>query len=759
MPARIFRSTFVACLAAGLPFAAAFAQVPVPTTPQGQPLRWSRELSPNAPGDPSQLPAFFSGQTVSGVPDRELDLTGSGDTQAELRRGGMVLRADHIRFRQAQNQLDADGSVRLQREGNVYNGTDLVYQPDSDRGRIGSGDYRFTTGGRGTASFAEFNGRDLVKFDDARYTTCTPDDESWVLNAGNIEIDNAEGSGVAHDAVLRFKGVPIFATPYMTFALGDQRRSGFLTPSMTLSTTSGLGGTLPYYFNIAPNRDDTLETHYNARRGPTFNNDFRYLGQSYDGETQLSITPHDSSYGASRWAFSALHTQQLGAGFGMYWNVTRMSDDNYLQDFSQNIVAASNRLLAQEGGLTYGAPFFTAMLRVQKFQVLQDPADPILAPYERVPELTAHGFRYDVAGFDLSVDASLTKFDTPLENMVKGDRAIVNPSISYPIVAPGWFITPKAMLNYARYDLQRSTIVPGTQYDPNYQRSVPTASVDSGLVFERDASYFGRDYLQTLEPRLFYVRTPYRKQVGAPIFDTAASDFNFAQLFTENTFSGGDRVSDADNLTAAVSTRLIDPSTGEEEFRALVGQRFYFADQRVALGDDLLDTSKHSDYLFGVGGRIAPGLFADSQVQYDAADSKVYKANVGFRWVYDRNRVLSFNYRFIRDELEQFDVSSQWRLSSSWSAVGRVNYSTYENKLVEGLVGVEYQSCCWAARFVAQKFVTATNSSTTALFFQLQLTGLTSIGTNPIDALRRSVPGYELVNQSQGPPSRYRYYE
>ncbi|CAN5192608.1 LPS-assembly protein LptD [soil metagenome] len=737
---------------------AAWAQSPPPSQ-DGLKLKSSRELSPNNPTDESQLPTFFRGVNVSGIPERELVITGTGDDQGEVRRGGLVLRADHIRFRQAQDQLDADGAVRLQRDGGVYSGTSLVYQPDSGRGRLGGGNYQFPTGGRGDASYADFNGRDLLRFTEATYTTCRPGDESWLLSAAQIDIDNAEGTGVARDAVLRFMDVPILATPYMTFAVGDARKSGFLTPSFNVSTTRGLETSIPYYFNIAPNRDYTLETRLNGKRGVGFGNDFRYLGSTYSGETNIDWVPHDQAYGSSRWALSSLHTQTLGAGFGMYWNITRMSDDNYLADFSQNIIASANRLLTQEGGFTYARPFFQATLRVQKFQVLQDVADPITAPYERVPELTLRSFRYDVAGFDMSVDASVTKFDSPLENVVKGDRTVIVPQISYPIVAPGWFITPKAQLNAADYSLRESTIPAGSGYDPHYKRAIPTGSLDSGLVFERDSSFFGRNFLQTLEPRLFYVNTPYRKQSDSPVFDTAPADFNFAQLFNENTFAGGDRVSDANNLTAAVSTRLIDPGTGEEEFRALIGQRFYFRDQRVGLTSDVLNTSKHSDYLLGVGGRIAPGLFADSTVQYDAADSKVFKANLGVRWVYDRGRVASFNYRYIRDELAQYDLSSQWRLTDRWSAVGRVNYSTFENRLVEGLIGVEYQACCWAARFVAQKFVTATNTSNTTLFFQLQLLGLTSIGTNPIDALRRNVPGYELINQSQGPPSRYRNYE
>lgn len=721
---------------------------------EGIGLRLQRELLPRATDLDAHVPAFIRGDRIDSVLDRELVIEGG----AELRRGGLMLRADRIKYQQVEDQLDATGNVRLQTSGGHYSGPTLRYELDTDRGELGAGEFFVNaTHGRGTATRTEFEGRELVTMNDARYSTCPVGNDSWFVRARELTIDQEGQEGRAKGATVVFQGVPILATPYISFPVGEESKSGFLTPGFGVTSTRGVEVVAPYYFAIAPNRDYTLIPHYYSKRGLQIGNEFRYLGRDYRGSLRGEYLQHDLQTGTKRWSFGANHAQTLGNGFATYWNVDRVSDDDYIADFSRTIVAVTNRTLTQEGGVGYGAPFWNAQLRVQKFQILQDPAAPIAIPYEREPQLALNAFRYDRYGFDLALGADATRFAHPTE--VTGSRAVLTPALSYPIIGPGAYLTPRLSYNLAAYSLDRARIAAGSLLDTNYRRAIPTYSVDSGLTFERNAHYFGTDFLQTLEPRLYYVRTPYRDQNGAPLFDTSLADFNFAQLFSENRYAGQDRISDANQLTAAVSSRLIDPETGVERLRAVLGQRFYFDDQRVGLDSGTLSTSKKSDVLVGIGGEISKTVSADALVQYDAATNRTVKTSIGARWAPDRTKVLGFNYRFVRQSIEQYDLTGQWRLARNWVGVGRMNYSTYDRRLIEGLVGVEYDGGCWVLRMVAQKFVTATRTSTTSYFLQLELSGFTSVGTSPLDALHRSIPGYQTINPPPGAVSRFVQYE
>ncbi len=345
-----------------------------------------------------------------------------------------------------------------------------------------------------------------------------------------------------------------------------------------------------------------------------------------------------------------------------------------------------------------------------------------------------------MAGFDWTVDAELSRFYHPDEDKVRGTRFVLNPGISYPIVRPGYFITPKLSFHLTRYALDNTA----ADMPSHLTRALPTLSVDSGMVFERDANLFGQSMTQTLEPRLFYVRTPYRDQGRYPNFDTAEADLSFAQLFSENRFIGYDRVSAANQLTAGLTSRYIEPS-GVERIRVTLGQRFYFSDQRVTLGTTGNETS--SDVLVSASGQLTSSVSAETNLQYSANQNTLNRANVGVRWQPGPQRVLNLQYRRdLSNNLRQYDVSAQWPISSRWYGVGRVNYSPPDRKVVEGLLGFEYKADCWVFRIVAQRIPTATERATTSYFFQLDLNGL-ALGPNPLDALRSSVPGYQAVNQ------------
>ncbi|MDP9109616.1 MAG: LPS-assembly protein LptD, partial [Pseudomonadota bacterium] len=397
------------------------------------------------------------------------------------------------------------------------------------------------------------------------------------------------------------------------------------------------------------------------------------------------------------------------------------------------------RLLLRDFSLTYATPYWTSVVRSSNYQVLQDPIAPIARPYDRLPQITFTAARQDVSGFDLNFDADATRFYHP--TLQRGDRLFVNPRVSYPFIRPGYFVTPKLAFHATRYNL--TDVPPGTESAPS--RALPTASVDSGMIFERDANYFGKPMTQTLEPRLFYVYTPYRDQSMLPNFDSSLADLSFTQLFSENRFVGNDRISDANQLTAAVTSRFLE-SNGAERARLAFGQRYYLSKPRVSLGGPTEES--RSDLLLSASGRLTEALYAETNMQYSQSMHRLNRANYAVRYQPAPLKVLNLQYRLdLPNNLEKFvDASGQWPLSRRWYGVARVDYSLKTRKIAEGLLGVEYKADCWVARIVGQRIPTATEQATTALFFQLELNGLSKLGSNPLDALRKSVPGYQIVN-------------
>jgi LPS-assembly protein len=331
--------------------------------------------------------------------------------------------------------------------------------------------------------------------------------------------------------------------------------------------------------------------------------------------------------------------------------------------------------------------------------------------------------------------------------LVTGDRALLVPQLSLPLVRPSYFVTPKLIVNATSYKVDAAA----GKAEQSLSRVIPTLSVDSGLVFERDSALFGRAMTQTLEPRMFYVYTPYKDQSAFPNFDSGEAGFTFAQIFTENRFIGSDRISDANQVTAAVVSRFIE-SNGAERLRLALGQRFYFRQQRVLLDASAPRTESRSDLLMAASGRISQEWGFDGAVQYNAGARQVYSQNLGVQWQPGAKKVLNAEYRYLRDSFENMDVSSQWPIASRWYGVGRVSYSLRDRKTLESLVGLEYKADCWVLRMGAQRFVTATQQSSTPFFFKLELNGLSGgLGFgNPLETFYKSIPGYSRLNQGEG---------
>ena len=718
--------------------------------------------------DEQNLPVTMMAEEFTGRPDRELNLY----RNVEITRGATGITADTACYRRVEDEVTAEGNINMWRFGDRYKGDALQLNLETGKGWVRNPAYHLhLNNAQGTAQRIDFLGEDQAVVVDGTYSTCEGPNPAWYLKSSSLRLDQGRDIGTAGKTVVYFKDVPILGTPALSFSLSGARRSGWLPP--TVGFGSGSKGSaevmVPYYFNIAPNRDLTVFPRYIVDRGLQLGATGRYIGETaaglYNGETHLEVLPNDRLAHRDRWWIDTLHSQVLAPGWTFGWNAHAASDDEYPSDFSRTVAASAERQLLRELRTDYYGQYWSLTTRVQSYQVLQDPAsstNPALTvprPYDRLPQVNFHTGRYDVlGGFDWSLDAEAVRFSHPTDTTVQGNRANLLGQVSYPIVRPGWFFTPKLLMHATKYSLENNFDGSGNQRN-SISRVLPTVSLDSGLVFERDASLFGRAATQTLEPRLFYVRTPYKAQSDIPNFDTAVAGFNYAQLFTENRFVGGDKVSDANQLTAALVSRFIE-SSGIERLRLVVGNRYYFSDPRVRLDPTEKPNVTRSDALLAASGRISESWSFDSGVQYDAQARSLYSMNYGAQWNPAPMKVLNAEYRYQRDTIttasgfRNVDVSGQWPLSDRWYGVTRVSYSMRDRKLLESLIGLEYKADCWVFRVGAQRFVTAAQTTSTPVFFQLELSGLSGLGlgNNPLETFKRSIPGYTRLNSNVGRP-------
>ena len=713
--------------------------------------------------DEQDLPITIRAEEISGRPDRQINL----ERNVELTRGQTRLTADTACYQRVEDQVTAVGNVSMWRFGDRYKGDELQLNLETGKGYVLRPEYRLQlNNAQGNASRIDFLGEDVALVRDGTYSTCEGPDPDWYLKSSTLRLDSGRDVGLAGKTVIYFKDVPIIGTPALSFSLSGARRSGWLAPTVGFGSKGKAEVMVPYYFNIAPNRDLTLYPRMMFDRGLQLGATGRYLGVTdlgaYNGETHVEGLRKDRETGENRWRVDSVHTQALGPGWSYGWNLHAASDDEYPSDFSRTVAASAERQLLREVRTDFVGQFWNLSARAQNYQVLQDPAaanDPRLTvprPYDRLPQINFYAGRYDVKGFDWAVDAEAVSFWHP--DWVRGNRAVAVAQVSYPFVRPGWFVTPKLISHHTKYDLDRAN---GYTGPTKLSRSLNTFSLDSGLVFERDTTLFKSGMTQTLEPRLFYVYTPYKDQSLFPNFDTGRAGFNYAQLFSENRFVGLDRVSDANQMTAAVVSRFIQ-SDGAERLRLAFGQRIYFDEPRVRLPGEPVHQSR-SDVLLAASGRISETWSFDSGVQYDATGSNLYSSNLSTQWRPAAMKVLNAEYRYQRGSFRNIDLSGQWPLSSRWYGVGRVSYAlrSYsvgsvepgKGKLLESLIGLEYKADCWVFRFGAQRFVTAAQTTSTPIFFQLELNGLSRLGSgNPLEAFNKAVPGYQQLTTNVGRP-------
>jgi LPS-assembly protein len=743
-------ATLALALAAAAPVA---AQISKPDAAQTSKPDAARAGVPDL--DPEADRTIVEGEVIEGVSDLEVGVRGN----AEIRRDDMTIFGETLRYNRELGRAEGDGGVRLQRGADRFFGPHLYYNTLDDTGVFDSPTYLLERDrtARGSAERLEFLGRDRYRLTNATYTTCRPGQEDWIVKASELELDFEEEEGAASAPRLIFFDTTILASPWATFPLGERRRSGVLTPYYAQTSTRGFEVGVPYYWNIAPEYDATITPVYMAKRGGQLKNQLRYLQRPYAGELKFEYLPDDKEFGDSREGVSWQHTHTLPYNIVAQIDYNRVSDDRYLVDLATQVKQVSVGNLPQDLILTHGGSFntsspYSVQVRAQQFQTLQDPLAPITPPYHRLPQINLSANYLNLAGrLDAALPAEYVNFSHP--TLVEGARTSLSPTLAAPFLAPGWFATPKVGLRHVGYGLTRAG--PGQPQAP--QMSVPWASLDSGLVFERDTGAYGAGSTQTLEPRLFYVYIPYRNQDAMPIFDTALADFNYAQLFTENRFVGGDRFGDANQLTAAVTSRIL-RENGQEMLRATVGQRYYFAAERVGLTPTSpLRSSNDSDILASIGGRLASHWTFDATTQYNRHQQRPERYSAAVSYRPETAKVLNASYRFNREQIRQIDLSTQWPIAPGWYGVARYNYSVLDKLLLDGVAGIEYNAGCWVFRAVVQRLQAAAQTSTTAFIFQIEFNGIGTIGTDEaVEILKRQVPGYSVTNPADptlAPPS------
>lgn len=738
-----------------------------PAWGQGQGLQLPRQE--RAKPDPS-APITLDADRIEGVSGG--DTTAQGN--ARLRRGDVSIRAESLRYSEDKEEVEAKGNVRLERGGDSLSGPGVRYSLREATGLFEKPEFTLAprvranqapVSGRGKAETVEILGENEYRIKDGSFTTCKPGDDGWYIRADQLDLDFTREVGTAHSASMYFEGLPILAAPKFDFSLNNQRKSGFLPPSTGITGKSGLEIGIPYYLNLAPNYDMTLTPRYLQKRGTQIAEQVRYLGNHYTAELNAEQLPNDRTVDEARSAFSfgAAYNRDSALLGGL--NLNKVSDDNYFRDLSTRMSLTSQTTLPREGFITYngtwwGSGTYSTTARIQTFQVLQNPDAPIVPPYGRTPQLILTTLRQDIGGFDLRSAEEFVDFSHP--TLVTGKRTTVYPSLSLPLISPQYFLTPKVGYSATYYSLDQNTTAgsslrpapPGATALPDtITRALPIYSLDSGLIFEKDTQAFGQTVTQTLEPRLFYVYIPFRDQNLIPLFDTAVADFNYAQIFSENMFSGGDRINDANQLTVAVTSRLLLPSNGQEMMRGTFGQRYYFEGQQVTLNPtDVPRTYKASNLLASLSGRVSSSWTMDAGTEYDQRDYRAERLTLAARYRPEGLKTVNLSYRYLSGDItqngpsKQVDISAQWPLFGRWFAVGRLDYSLQDSRVIEGIGGLEYAAGCWTTRLVMQRFALTAGTSSSSLFIQLELNGFSRLGSNPLEALKRSVPGYQRIN-------------
>ena len=774
-------------------------------------LKLDDQLRVGQPISDGKALTFTSSDSIYGIVERDMHLKG----RAQIRRNGAVIKADEIKYNPDTDVADLVGNAELIKGNTSFRGPKARFKVDAREGEMESPTYELRDNrANGTAKKLTIETSDIFVFDQATYTTCTPENLDWYFTASKIEIDNEQKEMVGTNGVMRFFDVPIAYVPYFSVPTSNQRRSGMLAPVTGYNSNNGWDTTLPYYVNVAPNRDLLLLPRYMNQRGTQLGAQYRFLDRQYAGTLIGEYLPYDKKTGTDRWKYDWQQRQNFsgdlapgglpGPGaFNGYANIARVSDNMYPTDFSQSIAGAMTNQFRQEVGankqLTDSLSNWNVSARAMTFQTLQpDPTTTVQSPYNILPNVTAvynnqitptvsdatgrylelptgpkTTFSTDYTRFAYNVNGN--PLAAPAGNLYsQADRTVVKGALALPQVTPGYYLTPKVSFQANNY--AATSITPGA---PNAQGFViPTFSLDSGLAFERDAAelkgFFGRDMLLTMEPRAFYVYTPFQSQAQTPLFDTADGGFGVTQIFSENNFVGNDRVADNNKLTGGITSRMLEASSGAERASVTLAQRQDFTGQRVGLNGTIANPTTYSDTLGSGSIRLLGNFSVDAFGQYNTQLNRFVQTTVGGSWRPTPGRSLNFGYRNVwspptqafgptpatlaATTTDQYNVSGQWPITRELSVLGRWGYDALTTKTLNTLAALEWTRDCWTLRAAYSQMLNTSQITTTQILFQIEFRGFGSAGSNPVDIMKLNVPGY-MPTSKPIPPSTYENYQ
>ena len=674
-----------------------------------------------------------------------------------VQRGSQQLHSDEVVYDESGETIKARGNVGFWDEG-------VFVASEGARAELGEEIVAFTPSGsfmlekahaHGNAAEIRTFGDERVIANDVSYTTCNPDNVEWRITAREIELDRTEDTGIARGAALEVMGSRVLYLPRFSFPLSGRRKSGFLTPSYGTSTSGGAEVTFPYYFNLAPNRDATLTARAMSDRGVQAQGELRFLSRAWgSGRFAAEHLSHDSKFDGDRTALDLAHQHHWTGRFSTDTRFEWVSDREYLKDLHTNLSQSSRSHLPRRFDAAYRGAGWDALLRFQDFMTLDRAIAPQDRPYAQLPRFVVRTNRPERnRAPNLGLEAEVTYFD--LDRRTTGMRTDLQSFVTFPSDSAGAFFRPKAALHVTGYHLNRTDEEEAAGLDDDPARVLPSVSLDSGLFFDRPLTVSGRALTHTIEPRLHYLLVPYEHQGDLPNFDTTRPAFSFAQLFRENRFSGRDRIGDANQMTLALTSRLLD-ERGRERARASVGQIRYFRDRKVTLDPvDAAPTSRSSDLVAELEVRPASAWRLGAGLQYDAGGDSTEKGVLNARYQPRPRSLVNVGYRFVRDTgtadgtIEQTDLSFAWPMGASWRAVGRWSYALDDDQshTLDAFGGLEYDTCCWGFRTVVRRYrvsaLAGDEDYANAVYLQIHLKGLTSLGQGAEALATRGITGYE----------------
>ncbi len=665
-----------------------------------------------------------------------------------LRRGNQFLGADQLTYDKAQEHYTADGSIRYQGSGLRMTAARAEGDQAKDTHTIQDLDYQLLSQrGNGGADSVTLNGN-IGSLHGATYSTCPPDDRHWELRAKRIDIDTEEGMAVARGATLRVGKVPVIYLPWFMFPTDERRRTGLLFPSVSNSSRNGFDWKQPIYLNLAPNYDATLSPRFMSERGVQLGAQFRYLVEGGAGTVEGAWMPDDDLRDRDRGQFKYTAFQNLSRNWQARANLNWISDARYYEDFNNSLDGLSESTAFSEIGVYGRGRGWDAGITADHWQLADFTLSESVLPYNRMPRGYVHWERALGLHFVGGVDAEAVRFRHPDPAIDAGSRLDVKPWISLPLEGDSWFLRPTAAFRHTSYQLDESLTASKSR-----SRSQPIFSVDTGLFFDRDTQVKGKDYLQTIEPRLYYLRVPYAYQDDMPLFDTQPLTFSWGQLFRDNRYSGADRQADANQLTLAVSTRMIRQSDGRERFSASLGQIRYFDESRVRLPNEPITEKGRSAWVADANYAPTDRWTIGASYQWDPKFNRTDLASIRARYMLPDDGLFNIGYRYRRGFIEQTDISFLYPINASWSIVGRHYYSLFDNKALETLAGVQWDSCCVAVRVVGRRYVhNREGELSNAIMFEIELKGLGSAGQDTRRTLRRAILGYNRDDLYLVPP-------